>query len=638
MASDAYPILARVDGPSDVQALSREELAQLAQEVRAFILEKLSPVGGHLASSLGVVELTIALHAVFRSPEDRILWDVGHQTYPHKILTGRRDAFGTIRQKGGLSGFPRRDESPHDPFGTGHSSTSISAGLGMAAARDLAGGSHKVVSVIGDGSMTAGLAFEGLNHAGHLDRDLVVVLNDNEMSIDSNVGALSSYLSRILTGDLYSRFRKDVTEFLRSIPSFGGAMARLVKRVEEHVKGFLSPGMLFEELGFTYVGPLDGHNLDHLITTFQNVRKFRKPVLVHVVTRKGKGFLPAEERPTAFHGIGPFDPCGGQCVSKGGAPAPSYTEVFRDTLVRLAEANPRIVAITAAMPEGTGLDAFRGRFPDRFFDVGIAEQHAVTFAAGLAAEGYVPVVAIYSTFLQRAYDQVVHDVALQKLPVVFALDRAGLVGADGATHHGAFDLSYLRHIPELTVLAPADEDELQHALATAVALGRPAALRYPRGCGPGAPLAPEPRILAPGKGRVVRGAAGGGAVLVASAGAVLESVLEAAEAVSREGIQACVFDARYVKPLDREALVSLARGAGGLVTVEENAAAGGFGSAVLECLAEADVLPRRVRLLGLPDRFVEHGGQGELRREVGLDAAGVARAIREAAGAIPGGA
>ncbi|MFU8857674.1 MAG: 1-deoxy-D-xylulose-5-phosphate synthase [Deferrisomatales bacterium] len=634
--AEPYPLLSRVEDPADLPGLEREELEQLAQEVRSFILEKLSPVGGHLASSLGVVELTIALHAVFRSPEDRIIWDVGHQSYAHKILTGRRDAFGSIRQRGGLSGFPKRTESPHDAFGTGHSSTSISAGLGMAVARDLGGGTRKVVSVIGDGALTAGLAFEGLNHAGHLDRDLVVVLNDNEMSISPNVGALSSYLSRILTGDLYSRFRKDVTDLLRSIPSFGGPMARLLKRVEEHVKGFLSPGMIFEELGFTYVGPLDGHNLGHLVTTFQNVRKFRKPVLVHVVTRKGKGFPPAEKEPTAYHGIGPFDPCVGQCVGPGGAPVPSYTEVFRDALVHLAEKDPRIVAITAAMPEGTGLDLFRERFPDRFFDVGIAEQHAVTFAAGLATEGYVPVVAVYSTFFQRAYDQVVHDVALQRLPVVFALDRAGLVGADGPTHHGAFDLSYLRHIPDLAVLAPADEDELQHALATAVSLGAPAAVRYPRGCGPGAPLAPEPRALPLGKGRVLSRGGTPGGVLVASVGTVLEAARVGVEQAGAEGIQASLFDARYVKPLDREALVELARGAEGLVTVEENAVAGGFGSAVLECLAETGVLPPRVRLLGLPDRFVEHGSQGELRRDLGLDAAGVARAVREAAGRTQG--
>jgi 1-deoxy-D-xylulose-5-phosphate synthase len=489
---------------------------------------------------------------------------------------------------------------------------------------------RKVVCVIGDGSMTAGLAFEGLNQAGHLGRDLVVVLNDNDMSISPNVGALSSYLSRILTGELYSRFRRDVEEFLRHIPSFGGAMARLAKRVEEHIKGFISPGMLFEELGFTYVGPLDGHNVGHLVAAFQNVKKFSKPVLIHVVTRKGKGFPPAEEEPTAFHGIGPFDPNDGSCIVEG-VKVPTYTRVFRDTLVKLAEANPRIVAITAAMPEGTGLDLFRERFPDRFFDVGIAEQHAVTFAAGLAAEGWVPVVAIYSTFLQRAYDQVVHDVALQKLPVVFALDRAGFVGVDGATHHGAFDLSYLRHIPGLVILAPSSEDELQHALATAVALGQPTALRYPRGCGTGAAMAAEPRVLPLGKGNLVLGEADAPGVLVASAGTVLEAALEAAQRARDSGIQCSVFDVRYVKPMDRTTLLDLCSRASGLVTVEENALAGGFGAALVELLVDAGARPLPVRRVGLPDEFLEHGSQGDLRSEVGLDPDGIFRAIEAAA-------
>jgi len=623
-------LLDRINGPEDLKSLSRAELEALAGEVRAFILKTLSPLGGHLASSLGVVELTVALHAVFDSPADRIIWDVGHQSYPHKILTGRREAFGTIRQKGGLSGFPRRSESPHDAFGTGHSSTSISAGLGMAVARDLAGGDHKVVCVIGDGSMTAGLAFEGLNQAGHLNRDLVVVLNDNEMSISPNVGALSSYLSRILTGNLYTRFRKDAEEVLRSIPSFGGTMARLAKRFEEHVKGFFSPGMLFEELGFTYAGPIDGHDIGHLVAAFQNVRKFRKPVLVHVVTRKGKGFPPAEQHPTAFHGVGPFDPANGECASLGAGGA-TYTEVFRDTLLRLAESNPRIIAITAAMPEGTGLDLFQQRFPERFFDVGIAEQHAVTFAAGLAAEGWIPVVTIYSTFLQRAYDQIVHDVALQGLPVVFALDRAGLVGSDGATHHGAFDLSYLRHVPNMVLMAPSDENELQHSLATLVALGKPAALRYPRGCATGTSLDSDPRILPLGEGRLVAGDPNRPGVLVACAGTVLGAALEAAAAARQEDTQTSVFDCRYVKPLDEAALLRLSSRAQGLVTVEENALAGGFGAAVVECLADAGVCSVPVRRVGLPDRFVEHGSQTELRRDVGLDPDGILQAIRDVA-------
>ncbi len=623
-------VLPRINGPEDLKALDRRELEQLAAEIRAYILEKLSPVGGHLASSLGVVELTVAIHRVFDSPRDRIIWDVGHQCYAHKILTGRREAFSTIRRKGGLSGFPKRSESPHDAFGTGHSSTSISAGLGMAVARDLDGRENKVVCVIGDGSMTAGLAFEGLNHAGHLDRDLVVVLNDNEMSISPNVGALSSYLSRILTGDLYSRLRKDVEEFLRAIPSVGDTMARLAKRVEEHVKGFFSPGMLFEELGFTYVGPIDGHNIGHLVAAFENVRKFRKPVLVHVVTRKGKGFPPAERSPTAFHGVGPFDPADGTSVAGGGGP-PTYTSVFRDTLIELAERNPRIVAITAAMPEGTGLDRFRERFPERFFDVGIAEQHAVTFAAGLAAEGWRPVVAIYSTFLQRAYDQIVHDVALQNLPVVFALDRAGLVGADGPTHHGAFDLSYLRHIPNMTVLAPADEDELRHALATALDLPGPCAIRYPRGRAEGVALSGTPTPLPLGRGRVVSGDPSAPGVAVLAAGTVLGAARRAVETAHSEGIQALLFDARYVKPLDREAILGLAERAQALVLVEENALAGGFGSAVLELLADHGMRTPPVRRLGLPDRFVEHGTQEELRAQVGLDAEAILRAVRELA-------
>ena len=631
MSLTAYPTLDRVSGPADLKGFSKEELEALADELRAFILEKLSPVGGHLASSLGVVELAVALHAVYDSPRDRIIWDVGHQSYPHKILTGRRDVFSTIRQLGGISGFPKRAESPHDAFGTGHSSTSISAALGMAVARDLSGADHRVVCVIGDGSLTAGMAFEGLNHAGHLDRDLVVVLNDNEMSISPNVGALSSYLSRILTGDLYSRVRREVEEFLRSIPSFGGAMARFAKRVEEHVKGFLSPGMLFEELGFTYVGPIDGHSLGHLVSAFQNVKKFQKPILVHVVTQKGRGFPPAEERPTAFHGVGPFDPCNGACApgSSSASCTPSYTEVFGQTLVRLAEADPRIVAVTAAMPEGTGLDRFRDRFPQRFFDVGIAEQHAVTFAAGLASEGWIPVVAIYSTFLQRAYDQIVHDVALQGLPVVFALDRAGLVGADGPTHHGAFDLSFLRHIPGLTVMAPSDEDELQHALATAVALKGPVALRYPRGSGVGLPLAPEPLVWRPGEGRFAFGDERDPGVLLITAGTVLQAAMEAARQAGTEGIQASVFDSRYVKPLDRPAILDLYGRATAILTVEENALNGGFGSAVLECLADAGAHDLPVRRLGIPDRFVEHGTQGELRRLVGLDEASILGAIRD---------
>jgi len=629
--NNTYGILDKISSPQDLKGLSREELELLADEIRSFILQELSPVGGHLASSLGVVELTVALHTVFNTPEDRIIWDVGHQCYPHKILTGRRDTFNTIRQKGGLSGFPKRSESPYDAFGAGHSSTSISAGLGMAVARDLEKGNRKIVCVIGDGSMTAGLAFEGLNHAGHLDKDLLVVLNDNEMSISKNVGALSAYLSRLMTGNIYSHWRKDFAEMMRSIPSLGEKIAKFAKRVEEHVKGFISPGMLFEELNFTYVGPIDGHNLEYMLGAFTNVAKFRKPVLLHVVTCKGKGFAPAEKLPTTFHGVGPFDPFDGTRKSAESS-APTYTEVFREAIVELAEKNDRIVAITAAMPEGTGLDLFRERFPDRFFDVGIAEQHAVTFAAGLAAEGFIPIVAVYSTFMQRAYDQVVHDVALQDLPVILALDRAGIVGADGPTHHGSFDFSYLRHIPGMTIFAPSEESELRDALATAVALGRPAAIRYPRGKAAGVDISGPPEILPLGKGRMISGEPKNPGILILSAGAVLSIASEAAELARKEDIQASVFDVRYIKPLDREAILSLCSAAKGIVTIEENALAGGFGSSIIELLIDEGVALPPIHRVGLPDTFISHGSQDLLRDEVGLSAEGILQAVRQTAG------
>lgn len=624
-------ILEKIGSPADLKKLGKQELEELARELRGFIVEKISPVGGHLASSLGVVELTIALHTVFNTPEDKIIWDVGHQSYPHKILTGRRDRFPSIRQKGGLSGFPKRNESPHDAFDTGHASTSISAAMGMAVGRDLKNRKNKVIAVIGDGSMNSGMAFEGLNHAGHDKRDLIVVLNDNEMSISPNVGALSSYLSRALTGDTYSKLRNDIKDMLRSMP-MGESVAQLAKKVEEHAKGFISDGMLFEELGFNYVGPIDGHNIEHLLTSLRNVAKFNKPVLVHVVTKKGKGFAPAEDRPSEFHGVGPFNVCDGSSVKPCGIkPPPSYTAVFSETLVKLAEKDPRIVAITAAMPEGTGLDKFAAKFPDRFFDVGIAEEHAVTFAAGLACEGIKPVVAIYSTFMQRAYDQIIHDVALQKLPVVFALDRAGLVGADGPTHHGVFDLSYMRSIPNMTVLAPSDENELAHALLTALCAGGPASVRYPRGTGTGAARDEEPKLLPVGKGRVVFGEGEKGDVVVFSAGTLLAEALKAAKGAADEGVSVTVFDARFVKPLDAEAITALATLSTGILTVEENALAGGFGSAVVELMADRGIA-RPVFRVGLPDSFVEHGTQGELRAETGLDAPAMLAAILKLAG------
>jgi 1-deoxy-D-xylulose-5-phosphate synthase len=619
-------ILERIDSPADLKKLGKPQLETLAGEIREFILEKLSPIGGHLASSLGVVELTIALHYVFNSPEDHIIWDVGHQSYPHKILTGRRDEFSTIRQKGGLSGFPKRCESPHDAFGTGHSSTSISAAMGLAVGRDLAKRSNKVVAVIGDGSMTSGMAFEGLNHAGHEKRDLVVILNDNEMSISPNVGALSSYLSRLLTGQFYSKMRREIEDALGSLP-LGDKMKKLAKKIEEHVKGFITDGLFFEELGFNYVGPIDGHNMDHLLTALGNISKFTEPTLVHVVTRKGKGFEPAEDKPTSFHGVGPFNRENGQvCSATGGAP--SYTSVFGKTLIELAEKDDRIIAITAAMREGTGLVAFSEKFPKRFFDVGIAEEHAVTFAAGLATEGWLPVVAIYSTFLQRSYDQIIHDVALQNLPVIFALDRSGLVGADGPTHHGAFDISFLRHIPNLCLLTPSDENELRNALATAVACKGPVALRYPRGSGTGVELDASATPWPMGKGRVVFGEnADKNAVVVFSAGTVLGCVVEAAKLVSAKGVPVTVFDARFIKPLDSAAIQRLAKNAAAIMTVEENALMGGFGAAVLEALTDAGVTLPPIKRLGLPDEFVGHATQTQLREELGLDSASIAVAI-----------
>ncbi len=619
-------ILERIDSPADLKELGKPQLETLAGEIREFILEKLSPIGGHLASSLGVVELTIALHYVFNSPEDHIIWDVGHQSYPHKILTGRRDEFSTIRQKGGLSGFPKRCESPHDAFGTGHSSTSISAAMGLAVGRDLAKRSNKVVAVIGDGSMTSGMAFEGLNHAGHEKRDLVVILNDNEMSISPNVGALSSYLSRLLTGQFYSKMRREIEDALVTLP-LGDKMKKLAKKIEEHVKGFITDGLFFEELGFNYVGPIDGHNMDHLLTALGNISKFTEPTLVHVVTRKGKGFEPAEDKPTSFHGVGPFNRENGQvCSATGGAP--SYTSVFGKTLIELAEKDDRIIAITAAMREGTGLVAFSEKFPKRFFDVGIAEEHAVTFAAGLATEGWLPVVAIYSTFLQRSYDQIIHDVALQNLPVIFALDRSGLVGADGPTHHGAFDISFLRHIPNLCLLTPSDENELRNALATAVACKGPVALRYPRGSGTGVELDASATPWPMGKGRVVFGEnADKNAVVVFSAGTVLGCVVEAAKLVSDKGVPVTVFDARFIKPLDSAAIQSLAKNAAAIMTVEENALMGGFGAAVLEALTDAGVTLPPIKRLGLPDDFVGHATQAQLREELGLDSASIAASI-----------
>ncbi|HEU4949996.1 MAG TPA: 1-deoxy-D-xylulose-5-phosphate synthase, partial [Candidatus Deferrimicrobiaceae bacterium] len=596
---------------------------QVAAELRERIVQCVSRTGGHLASSLGVVELTIALHYVFSSPADRIVWDVGHQAYAHKILTGRQEQFPTLRTFGGISGFPRISESPFDAFGTGHSGTSISAALGMAVARDMRKETHKVIAVIGDGSLSSGLALEGLNQAGHQKRDLIVVLNDNEWSISQNVGALSGYLNRIMTGKFYTSFRKRVENLLKSMPR-GHIMARIGKKAEELTKGFIVPGLLFEELGFTYVGPISGHQIEDLLATFQNLENLEGPLLVHVVTAKGKGYPPAEVDPEDFHGVGAFDPATGKGKESGSSL--TYTDVFADAIVEIGRANPKVVAITAAMCAGTGLTKFRDAFPDRFFDVGIAEGHAVTFAAGLAREGKIPVVSIYSTFLQRAYDQIIHDVCLQNLPVVFAVDRGGIVGADGATHQGLFDLSFLRHIPNMSVMAPANEAELPAMLRAAVAAGRPAAIRYPRGPGTGSASQESDEPLEWGKGELLLD---GKDLLILALGAMVAPCLHAAGELRKKGFSAAVVNARFVKPLDTELILFLAHRTGRVLTVEENVLAGGFGSAVLEMFEEHGEYPQQFRRLGVRDAFVEHGSQAELRETHGLNAdAVVAESLR----------
>jgi 1-deoxy-D-xylulose-5-phosphate synthase len=616
-------LLEKINSPDDLKRLKVEELAGLAAELRELILETVSSTGGHLASNLGCVELTIALHYCFNSPKDRIIWDVGHQAYTHKIITGRRDRFSTQRQYGGISGFPKRCEDPHDAFGAGHSSTSISAGLGMVLARDLKGEDYKVISVIGDGSLTAGMAFEALNQTGHLNKNLIVVLNDNEMSIEKNVGSFSSFISRKTTGSYYRALRKEVRLLLDGIPAVGHNILQFARKAEHSLKGFLTPSSLFEALGFDYIGPLNGHDIPQLIEVLKNVRSLEGPVLVHVITTKGKGYPPAEENPGNFHGIGPFDRKSGKARAAKGAPQ-SYTAVFGNTLLKLAEEDEKIVAITAAMRDGTGLAPFAARFPQRFFDVGIAEQHALTFAAGLSTEGMRPVTAIYSTFTQRAYDQVFHDVCLQKLGVTLALDRAGIVGDDGPTHHGVFDLSYLRHLPEMVVMSPKDENELQHMLKTAIYLGRPVGLRYPRGAGAGVPLDLELSSLTIGKGELLTE---GSDVIIAAIGVTVLPSLKAASLLKEKGISAGVINARFVKPLDRELLVSQSRRTGCIVTVEENALQGGFGSAVLELLEEEKAFDIRIRRLGIPDGFIEHGSQAQLRKDLGIDAEGIASSV-----------
>ncbi|MBU2226269.1 MAG: 1-deoxy-D-xylulose-5-phosphate synthase [Proteobacteria bacterium] len=633
--SEQQSILAKVNFPEDIRHLGLEELNRLAGEIREVMIGTVSRRGGHLASSLGTVELTLAIHYVFDTPRDRLVWDVGHQAYAHKIITGRKGRFDTLRQKGGISGFPKREESPYDTFDVGHSGTSISAAAGMAEARCLKGEDYRIIAVIGDGAISAGMAFEGLNWTGDRRKNMIIILNDNEMCISPNVGALSSYLNRIMTGQTVTRIKTEVKTFLKSVPGIGEQMLKFSRQVEESLKTFFVPGAIFEELGFTYVGPLEGHRLDHLIKNLENVKNLEGPILVHVVTQKGKGYRFAEDDPCRFHGVPPFDVDTGESVAGGRPARPSYTEVFGRTIVALAHEDPRLVAITAAMSEGTGLDRFAREFPTRFYDVGMAEQHGVTFAAGLAAQGIIPVVAIYSTFMQRAYDQIIHDICLQKLPVVLAMDRGGFVGADGPTHHGVFDFAFLRTVPNIIVMAPRDENELQHMLKTAVACGRPVALRYPRGAGTGVPLDEQPRPLPVGKGEVLLDPPEA-ALAVIAIGACVHPALAAAELLKAEGISLQIINARFVKPLDEELLCGAAERIGRVITVEENVLMGGFGSAVLELFAERGIAGVAVRRLGIPDEFAQHATQKELRRLYGIDAEGIAAAAREMIGKFGG--
>lgn len=620
-------LLETIRSPADLKLLPRQQLPELAEDIRRTIVEVVSRTGGHLAPSLGTVELAIALHYVFECPQDKIIWDVGHQAYAHKLLTGRQDRFHELRQHGGISGFTRMSESPYDAFTTGHSSTSISAALGIASAKQLKGERSKVIAVIGDGSMTAGLAYEGLNQAGdsHKDTDLIVILNDNDMSIARNVGALSSFLSRKFSAKRLQDLRKEIGDFLKSLPRIGDDVYQLAKRSEESFKAFVTPGMLFEAFNFEYFGPINGHRMSHLIDILENIKNLNEPVLLHVLTKKGKGYPPAENNPIYFHGCGKFEVETGNCIQPA-VSAPTYTEIFGRTMLDLAAQDRRIVAVTAAMPEGTGLAPFSQAYPDRFFDVGIAEQHGVTFAAGLAAEGLRPVVAIYSTFLQRAYDQILHDVCIESLPVVFALDRGGIVGEDGPTHHGLFDLAYLRSLPNMTVMAPKDENELRRMLVTALAHPGPVAIRYPRGTATGVPLEDPIRPLPMGKAEIL--AEGSDLVILAIGRTVLEAQ-RALPMLRQQGIRATVVNGRFVKPLDAKLIQDLAARIPRVVTVEENVRMGGFGSAVLECLADAGNVGARVVRLGVADRFVEQGPPQVLRGLHRLDAAAVVTAARE---------
>lgn len=617
-------ILDAIESPADIKDMSLDSLKVLATEIRELIIDTVSKRGGHLASSLGVVELTLALLKVFSPPRDRIVFDVGHQAYAYKILTGRGKKFDTLRSRGGIAGFPKRQESEYDFFDVGHAGNAISAAAGLAQARCFSGEDNKVIAIIGDGTLTCGVSYEGLNQAGVAKKDLIIVLNDNEMSISPNVGAMAAYLNRIMTGQLVTRFRDEIKNILKNIPGvMGRSIYQLARQFEDALKGFVTPGRLFEDLGFTYVGPIDGHQLKHLIETFNNVKRFRQPILIHTITCKGKGYCFAEQNPSRFHGVGPFDTGTGKTHESSGPP--SYTTVFGKTMVKLAGKEPKVVAITAAMEYGTGLAEFARLFPNRFFDVGIAEQHGVIFAAGLASEGYRPVVAIYSTFLQRGYDHIIHDVCMQGFPVVLAMDRAGVVGEDGPTHHGVFDMAFARNIPNLVLMAPADEDELADMLATALTLDGPCAIRYPRAKGRGIPLKLEPEPMPVGKGRMETE---GDDLLIVAVGSMVGPAIEAARRLAAEGVSVGVLNARFVKPLDRDLILEKAAAAGKVLTVEEGVLAGGFGSGVLELFSDEGLVGLKTARMGIPDVFVEHGSRGELMADLGLTAEGIADRAR----------
>ncbi len=625
-----YVYLPRIESPADLKKIPRTELPRVAEELRDYLISVISKVGGHLASSLGAVELTLALHYTFDAPRDKIVWDVGHQAYGHKVITGRRDRLPTIRQYGGISGFPARDESPYDTFNVAHAGTAISGALGMAVARDLKGEDFHVIAVVGDAGLTAGLELEGINNLGTLQKKVLVILNDNKMSISPNVGAIAGYLNRIVHGQAYHRLKQEVEKMILTVPRLGPRLLRLSKDLVESAKTKLIPGLVFEELGFDYVGPINGHSVEDLLTVLAKVKDSPKPTLLHIVTQKGKGYPHAEKLPVKFHGVTQFDVSTG-AFHKAPTKAPSYTSVFGKAICDLAEKDARVVAITAAMQEGTGLDEFAKRFPDRFFDVGIAEQHAVTFACGLACEGMRPVAAIYSTFLQRAYDQVIHDVCLMHAAVTFALDRAGIVGADGPTHHGLYDLAYLGALPGMVVMAPKDENELRHMLYTALTVDGPAALRYPRGNGIGVPLEQDFRRLEIGKAEILRE---GGDIAILALGSMVYPCLEAAEKLEASGIRATVINARFVKPLDEELICCLAAEKQFLVTAEEGTEAGGFGAAATSLLHDR-IIPTHILRIAVPDRIIPHGAPNLLHAKYGLDVDGIVQRVKNYANEMP---